>query len=179
MGRSAIAMMTFGLAVTIGAYPRGALTSPLRSEPCGRAEGQAQQHRPPAAQMSCEETPGTAFARQWGDQEYEVRSSAEAMPADKWDYRPAAGLFKNEELKVDPTEVRTFAEQVKHVACSKPQRGPLRRPQHTHRPGRRVRVACRRPLRADGPLPAPEWHRAACDRTSPPKLKDSPGQFSR
>jgi len=103
MSRSAIAMMTFGLAVTIGAYPRGALTSPLRSEPSGRAEGQAQQHRSPAAQMSREETLGKAFARQWGDQEYEVRSAAEATPADKWDYYPAAGLFKNEELKFDPT----------------------------------------------------------------------------
>ena len=110
MSRSAIAMMTCGLAVTIGASPRGALTSPLRSEPSGHAEGQAdaQQHRPPAAEMSREETPGKSFARQWGDQEYEVRSAAEAMPADKWDYRPAAGLFKNEELKFDPTEVRTF-----------------------------------------------------------------------
>jgi len=76
-------MMTFGLAVTLGVSPRGALTSPLRSEPSGHAEGQAdaQQHRPPAAEMSREETPGKAFARQWGDQEYEVRSAAEAMPA--------------------------------------------------------------------------------------------------
>jgi hypothetical protein len=111
--------MTFGLAVTAGASLRGALTSPLRGEPSGHAEGQAdaQQHQRPAAEISREETPGRAFARQWGDQEYEVRSAAESMPADKWNYRPA-GLSKNEAPSVDPAEVRTFAEQVKHVACS-------------------------------------------------------------
>lgn len=108
MSRSASAMMLFGLAVTLGASPSG------------RAEGQAdaQQHRPAAAELSREETPGKAFARQWGNQEYEVRSTAEAMPADKWDYRPAAGLFKNNKTEFGPAEVRTFAEQVKHVACS-------------------------------------------------------------
>lgn len=36
-------------------------------------------------------------------------SLADAMPADKWNYKPTQGAFKN---------VRTFAEQVKHVACS-------------------------------------------------------------
>ena len=40
------------------------------------------------------------------------------MPADKWEYRPAQGLFKNEKPAFGPAEVRTFAEQVKHVACS-------------------------------------------------------------
>ena len=108
MSRSAIATMLVGFAVTLGASP------------AAQAAGQAdpQQHRPSAAEMSREETPGKAFARQWRDQEYEVRSAAEAMPADKWDYRPAAGRFKNNGLKFGPTEVRTFAEQVKHVACS-------------------------------------------------------------
>ena len=51
-------------------------------------------------------------------QEYDVRSAAEAMPEDKWDFRPAAGMFKNERPEFGPAEVRTFAEQVKHVACS-------------------------------------------------------------
>jgi hypothetical protein len=40
------------------------------------------------------------------------------MPADKWDYRPAAGMFKSDKSEFGPAEVRTFAEQVKHVACS-------------------------------------------------------------
>src|SRR5579864_6041010 len=97
MSRSAIAMILFGLVVTLGA---------------------AQPHEPAAAELSREETPGRAFVRQWGNQEYEVRSAAQAMPADKWDYRPAAGRFKNEKPEFGPAEVRTFAEQVKHVACS-------------------------------------------------------------
>ena len=36
-------------------------------------------------------------------------SVADAMPADKWSFRPTQGEFET---------VRTFAEQVKHVACS-------------------------------------------------------------
>ena len=51
-------------------------------------------------------------------QEYDVRSAAEAMPEEKWDFRPAAGMFKNEKPEFGPAEVRTFAEQVKHLACS-------------------------------------------------------------
>ena len=108
MSRSAIAMMLCAVAVTFGASPSG--------HPEGQVDGQ--RHRPTAAEMSREETPGRAFARQWRDQEYEVRSAAEAMPADKWDYRPAAGMFKNEKPEFSLAEVRTFAEQVKHVACS-------------------------------------------------------------
>ena len=34
---------------------------------------------------------------------------AEAMPEDKWNFKPTQGAF---------TEARTFAEQVKHVACA-------------------------------------------------------------
>lgn len=64
-----------------------------------------QQPKPTAAELSRGETPGKAVMRIFGDQEYEVRTAAEAMPADKWEYRPAA-------------ELRTFAEVVKHVACA-------------------------------------------------------------
>jgi len=54
--------------------------------------------------------------RTFESQIYDVRSAAEAMPEDKWSYRP--GLFKDEKPPGGPAEVRTFAEQVKHVACS-------------------------------------------------------------
>jgi len=184
--------------------------------------------------MSRQETPGKAFARQLGDQEYEVRAAAEAMPADKWDYRPAAGPFENEELRFDPTEVRTFAEQVNHVACSNvalaaeldgntpPEAcyngGP--RPAHTRSELlvylRDSFVALRESLSAitaknmydpiEGPYAGPNtriglaavcvWHAAdhygqmalylrlngivpPASRPNPPKLKDSPEQFSR
>lgn len=51
-------------------------------------------------------------------QEYGVRSAAEAMPGDKWDFRPVPGMFKNEKPEFGPGEVRSFREQVKHVACA-------------------------------------------------------------
>ena len=73
---------------------------------------------PTAAELSKNETPGKAVMRMFENQEYEFRSAAEAMPATKWDYRPAAGMFRNERPEFGPSEVRTFAEQVKHVACA-------------------------------------------------------------
>lgn len=73
---------------------------------------------PTAVDLSRDETPGKAVMRLFESQEYELRSLAEAMPAEKWDYRPARGMFKNEKPEYGPAEVRTFAEQVKHVACS-------------------------------------------------------------
>jgi DinB superfamily/Protein of unknown function (DUF4231) len=73
---------------------------------------------PTAAELSKKETIASAFLRGFKYQEYEVRSAAEAMPADKYNYRPAAGMFRNEKPEFGPAEVRTFAEQVKHVACS-------------------------------------------------------------
>ena len=82
----------------------------------GAAELPAQQ--PTAAEMSKKETVASALLRgvQW--QEYEVRSAAEGMPEEKYGYRPAEGKFQNEKPEFGPAQVRTFAEQVKHVACS-------------------------------------------------------------
>jgi hypothetical protein len=76
------------------------------------------QQEPTAAGMSKKETIASAFLRGLHFQEYEVRSTAEAMPEEKYGYRPAEGKFKNEKPEFGPAEVRTFAEQVKHVACS-------------------------------------------------------------
>lgn len=44
----------------------------------------------------------------WQDVERDFIALAEAMPEDKWNYKPTQGEFKG---------VRTFGEQVKHVAC--------------------------------------------------------------
>jgi uncharacterized damage-inducible protein DinB len=44
----------------------------------------------------------------WHGIEQDFTALAEAMPEDKWSFKPAQGEFKN---------VRTFGEQVKHVAC--------------------------------------------------------------
>jgi DinB superfamily len=76
------------------------------------------QRQPTAAEISKKETVASAFLRGFQYQEYEVRSAAEAMPEDKYGYRPAEGKFKNEKPEFGPAEVRTFAQQVKHVACA-------------------------------------------------------------
>src|SRR5215471_8377448 len=76
------------------------------------------QRQPTAAEISKKETVSSALLRGLQYQEYEVRSTAEAMPEEKYGYRPAEGKFKNEKPEFGPAEVRTFAQQVKHVACS-------------------------------------------------------------
>src|SRR5579864_4408256 len=45
----------------------------------------------------------------WKNIERDFTTLAEAMPEDKWSFKPTQGEF---------TEVRTFGEQVKHVACA-------------------------------------------------------------
>lgn len=45
----------------------------------------------------------------WHDIEHDFTALAEAMPEDKWSFKPTQGEFK---------DVRTFGEQVKHVACA-------------------------------------------------------------
>jgi uncharacterized damage-inducible protein DinB len=45
----------------------------------------------------------------WKRVEQDFTSMAEAMPESNWTFKPTRGQFK---------DVRTFAEQVKHVACS-------------------------------------------------------------
>jgi uncharacterized damage-inducible protein DinB len=74
--------------------------------------------QPTAAELSKKETVSSAFLRFFQYQEYEVRSAAEAMPEEKYSYRPAEGKYKNEKPEYGPSEMRTFAEQVKHVACA-------------------------------------------------------------
>jgi hypothetical protein len=105
----------FVLSLAALLFTQLALVSAARA---GGQDSTAPQRQPTAAEMSHQETPGKALSRQWGYQEYELRSAAEAMPAEKWDFRPAEGAFKNEKPEFGPAELRTFAEQVKHVACS-------------------------------------------------------------
>jgi hypothetical protein len=114
-----ILLFVAGLVTGIAVVPR-LLAYKVNPSSAGQTAQQsaAAQHRPTAAELSRDETPGKAVMREFRDQEYEVQSAAEAMPADKWIYRPVQGLFKNEKPAFGPAELRTFAEQVKHVACS-------------------------------------------------------------
>src|ERR1700694_2844373 len=45
----------------------------------------------------------------WKDIERDFAALAEAMPEERWSFKPTQGEFK---------DVRTFGEQVKHVACA-------------------------------------------------------------
>jgi uncharacterized damage-inducible protein DinB len=87
-----------------------------------KSEQTTQKETPPrepsASELSKQETVSSAFLRGMKYQEYQIRSAAEAMPEEKYGYRPAEGKFKNEKPEFGPAEVRTFAEQVKHVACA-------------------------------------------------------------
>jgi uncharacterized damage-inducible protein DinB len=62
---------------------------------------------PPVHLAGPQAQPGQAFAKLLSNQESEVVSAAEAMPADKYSFAPSSGEFKG---------VRTFAQQVTHVA---------------------------------------------------------------
>jgi DinB family protein len=63
-------------------------------------------------------TVASVLLRNFGFEEYQFRSAAEVMPADKYGYRPAEGNYGGVYPGYGPKELRTFGEQVKHVACS-------------------------------------------------------------
>jgi uncharacterized damage-inducible protein DinB len=104
------------LAMAVAAFgPQG---YSQEKKPDQSAQKETPPRAPTAAEISKKETVASAFLRFFQYQEYEVRSAAEAMPEEKYGYRPAEGKFKNEKPEFGPAEVRTFAEQVKHVACA-------------------------------------------------------------
>ena len=80
--------------------------------------GLAQQSEPSAAELSKKETVASALLRTLDSQEYELRSAAEAVPAENYDLRPTNSSFSDSNPAFGPKTVRTFAEQVKHVACA-------------------------------------------------------------
>jgi hypothetical protein len=78
-----------------------------------------QAHEPTAAELSKNETVGGALMRTFGSQEYEFRSAAEAMPEDKYGFRPVVPTSAGDApTSIGPAQMRSFADQVKHVACA-------------------------------------------------------------
>ena len=73
------------------------------------------QENPTAAELR---TVASALLHNFRFEKYEFRSAAEAMPAEKYGYRPAQGDYGGVYPGYGPKELRTFGEQVKHVACS-------------------------------------------------------------
>jgi uncharacterized damage-inducible protein DinB len=106
-------LVTSFLLITLAARAGAQTTKPVESAP-----QQPPTAAPTAADLSKKETVSSAFLRNFQYMEYGVRSTAEAMPEEKYGYRPAEGKFKNEKPEFGPAEVRTFAQQVKHVACA-------------------------------------------------------------
>ena len=67
-----------------------ALRAPAaRAQAAASAPPETPPHEPTAAELSAHETVGTALMRTFGGQEFEFRSAAEAMPEDKYSFRPA------------------------------------------------------------------------------------------
>lgn len=96
--------------------PEHKRTDPQQATPPSKTT--TPRHDPTAAELSAKETVGSALVRNFGFEEYQFRSAAEAMPADKYDYRPAQGNYGGVNPGYGPKELRTFGEQVKHVACA-------------------------------------------------------------
>lgn len=94
--------------------PEHKRTDPQQTEP----QAAAPQKQPTAAELSAKETPASAMLRTFEFEEYQFRSAAEAMPVDKYGYRPAQGDYGGVYPGYGPKELRTFGEQVKHVACA-------------------------------------------------------------
>src|SRR4029079_14960670 len=68
--------------------------------------GPARAQASPAAPAA---TMASTTGQWWKMLEKSFVDLAEAMPEEKWAFKPSGGAFDN---------VRTFAEQVKHVACA-------------------------------------------------------------
>jgi len=103
-------LLAAALAPAVHAQSRDGDDTPL--------EDRQAEKNPTAAEMSAHETVASALLRQFQGEEYEFRSAAEAMPLEKFSYRPKPGDFGGVYPGYGPKELRTFAEQVKHVACS-------------------------------------------------------------
>jgi hypothetical protein len=91
-----------------------------------RTERQQRDQTPPLVDQFAQANPtdaelrtvGSVLLRNFGFEEYQFRSAAEGMPAEKYGYRPAQGDYGGVYPGYGPKELRTFGEQVKHVACS-------------------------------------------------------------
>jgi hypothetical protein len=94
--------------------PEHKRTDPQQAEP----QAAAPRKQPTAAELSAKETPASAMLRTFEFEEYQFRSAAEAFPADKYGYRPTQGDYGGAYPGHGPKELRTFGEQVKHVACA-------------------------------------------------------------
>src|ERR1700730_17857738 len=133
--RAILILAGVGFVLSAPSPRRGLAQNPAETTPPEHKRTDPQQTNPPQQQR--DETPplvdqfahqhptdaelrtvASVLLRNFGFEEYQFRSAAEAMPADKYDYRPAQGNYGGVYPGYGPKELRTFGEQVKHVACS-------------------------------------------------------------
>jgi uncharacterized damage-inducible protein DinB len=63
----------------------------------------------PVRLAAAQSSPAQIYSKLFSSQENEVISAAEAMPADKYDFKPSKGTFEG---------VRTFGQQLTHIAAT-------------------------------------------------------------
>jgi hypothetical protein len=120
------AILTISLVIAIGMSVASFTAAQSPDETAPPEKKATQQHEPKqpalaepaAAKMSAKESVASSLLRNFQFEEYEMRSAAEGMPAEKYNYRPKSGDYGGVYPGYGPKELRTFAEQIKHVACA-------------------------------------------------------------
>lgn len=87
-------------------------------QPVAQQDQQQQKRTQTAKEISANETVASALLRTLDYETYEMRSAAEFMPAEKYGWRAAHGDYGDDYPGYGPKELRTFGEQIKHVACA-------------------------------------------------------------
>lgn len=100
---------TFAIALTFAAPLLRAQTKPTQTPPAPASAAQKSAPAKPAAPAPKKPTLASSIQTHWKFTAAEFISAADAMPDDKYNFAPTNGEFKG---------VRTFADQVRHVACA-------------------------------------------------------------
>jgi uncharacterized damage-inducible protein DinB len=110
------ALITFAVALAFGvsAFAQGTKPAEQKEKPDisqakTKADAQKAEKPAPPAQNQGPTSPSQVYERQLNNVEKEFVSAAEAMPADKYDFKPSTGEFEKS---------RTFKQQVAHVAAT-------------------------------------------------------------
>jgi hypothetical protein len=106
-----IALAIFAIALIPASPLSRAQTKPAQTPPAQSSAPQKTAPAKPASQTPAvkKTTLAATVQAQWKSIAAEVISATDAMPEDKYDFAPTNGEF---------TGARTFAEQVRHVACA-------------------------------------------------------------
>jgi hypothetical protein len=100
---------TFAIALIFAAPLSHAQTKLAQTPPAQASAAQKPAPAKPATPAAKKPTLAAAVQTHWKFVAAEFISAADAMPEDKYDFAPTNGEFKG---------VRTFADQVRHVACA-------------------------------------------------------------